>query len=55
MKSILDRSFHYVPSHATNLKLTFDRVRRRLKLEGQAQMRTEAGAMAKVTPMKLAK
>jgi len=27
MKSILDRSFRYVPSHATNISKTFERVR----------------------------
>jgi hypothetical protein len=28
MKSILDRSFRYVPSHATDLRETFERIRR---------------------------
>jgi hypothetical protein len=28
MKSILDPSFHYVPSHATDVKKTFERIRR---------------------------
>jgi hypothetical protein len=28
MKSILDRSFRYVPSHATDLRKTFERIRR---------------------------
>ena len=28
MKSILDKSFRYVPSHATNVKETWERVRR---------------------------
>ena len=28
MKSILDRTFRYVPSHATDVRKTFDRVRR---------------------------
>lgn len=27
MKSILDRSFRYVPSHATDVKKTFERIR----------------------------
>src|SRR5258705_125084 len=27
MKSILDRSFRYVPSHATDLRKTFERIR----------------------------
>jgi hypothetical protein len=28
MKRILDRSFHYVPSHATDVRKTFERIRR---------------------------
>ena len=28
MKSILDPSFRYVPSHATDVKKTFERIRR---------------------------
>ena len=28
MKSILDRSFRYVPSHATDVKKTFERILR---------------------------
>ena len=28
MKSILDPSFRYVPSHGTDLKKTFERIRR---------------------------
>ena len=27
MKSILDQSFRYVPSHATNIRKTFERIR----------------------------
>ncbi|HEY3073598.1 MAG TPA: hypothetical protein VGJ74_00345 [Burkholderiales bacterium] len=27
MKSILDRSFRYVPSHATDIRKTFERIR----------------------------
>jgi len=27
MKSILDRSFRYVPSHATDVRKTFERIR----------------------------
>ncbi len=30
-KSLLDRSFRYTPSFATNLKSTFDRVRRQMR------------------------
>ncbi len=32
-KSLLDRSFRYTPSFATNLKSTFDRVRRQMRQE----------------------
>lgn len=28
MKSILDRSFRYVPSHSTDVRKTFERIRR---------------------------
>ena len=28
MKSILDRSFRYIPSHATDVRKTFERIRR---------------------------
>jgi len=31
MKSILNPSFRYVPSHATNLRKTFERIRRERK------------------------
>ena len=31
MKGILDPSFRYVPSHATNLRKTFERIRRKRK------------------------
>ncbi len=33
MKSILDPSFRYVPSHATDLRKTFARARRRARAE----------------------
>ena len=28
MKSILDRSFRYIPSHATDVRKTFERIRK---------------------------
>jgi hypothetical protein len=31
MKSILDPSFRYVPSHATDVRKTFDRIRREVR------------------------
>ncbi len=41
-KSLLDRSFRYTPSFATNLKCTFDRVHR--------QMRQQANSAGKADP-----
>ncbi|MBV9191671.1 MAG: hypothetical protein JOZ85_14375 [Betaproteobacteria bacterium] len=35
MKSILDPSFRYVPSHATDLKKTFERIRREREVSGR--------------------
>lgn len=35
MKSILDRSFRYVPSHATDLRKTFERIRREREAAGR--------------------
>ena len=40
MKSILDRSFRYVPSHATDLRKTFERIRK----EGEAAQRPQPPA-----------
>jgi hypothetical protein len=42
MKSILDRSFHYIPSAQTDLKKTFARARREQRLLQHA--RTHVGA-----------
>jgi hypothetical protein len=42
MKSILDRSFKYVPSHATDIRRTFERAR---------QQRESQVAASKVTPL----
>jgi len=44
MKSILDRSFKYVPSHETDIRKTFDRAR---SLERQASQ----AAASKVLPL----
>lgn len=40
MKRILDKSFHYRPSHETDIRKTFERVRRELRLK-QERERTE--------------
>ena len=33
MKSILDRSFRYVPSHSTDVRKTFERIRQEREAE----------------------
>ena len=35
MKSLLDKDFKYVPSNSTDLKSTFERVRKRQELEAK--------------------
>jgi hypothetical protein len=45
-KSLLDQSFRYTPSFATNLKQTFDRIRRQLR-EAEAR---ESDANDNVVP-----
>jgi hypothetical protein len=42
MKHILDSSFQYKPSFATDLRKTFDRVRRQQRTEDRDQAKTEA-------------
>lgn len=37
MKRILDPAFHYRPSYDTNVRETFERARRVVKLERQAR------------------
>jgi hypothetical protein len=44
MKSILDPTFHYVPSVETDLKKTFSRIRREMeKAKAQKQAMNAAG------------
>jgi hypothetical protein len=38
MKSILDPSFRYTPSHATDVRRTFERIRRELAARGAVAM-----------------
>ncbi len=52
MKSILDHSFRYTPSAATDLSKTFARVRRRLREVEEMRAFTEAETRAKVSPIK---
>jgi hypothetical protein len=47
MKRILDKSFHYRPSHATDIRKTFERVRRELKQQ------QEKATAKNVIPMEL--
>jgi hypothetical protein len=45
MKSILDPTFHYVPSVETDLKKTFSRIRREMsKAQAQKQAMSSSGA-----------
>ena len=44
MKSILDPSFRYTASHATDLRKTFARVRREMKSGDPAPAQDPAGA-----------
>ena len=48
MKSILDRSFQYTPSAATDLKKTFARIRREQRAIDAANDRAAAEATLKV-------
>lgn len=41
MKSILDRTFRHVPSHATDVRKTFERIRR----EREAKFQPPAGVV----------
>jgi len=41
MKSILDPSFRYVPSHATDVRKTFERIRR----EREARLAPASGVV----------
>jgi hypothetical protein len=47
MKSVFDSSFKYRPSFNTDVRKTFDRVRR----EQQAQMRQEPAQIRRATPV----
>jgi hypothetical protein len=49
MKSILDRSFQYTPSAATDLRKTFARIRREQRALEAANDRAAAEAAIKVT------
>jgi hypothetical protein len=48
MKRILDKSFHYRPSHETDIRKTFERVRRELR-----QQQEKKAAAKNVIPLEL--
>ena len=55
MKSILDPTFHYVPSTQTDLRKTFSRIRRELaRAKAQTPARDPAG-VGRVVPLARAK
>jgi hypothetical protein len=55
MKSILDPSFHYVPSAQTDLRKTFARIRREIsRAKAQSPGRDSAGP-GRVVPLSRAK
>jgi len=47
MKSILDPSFHYVPSTQTDLRKTFSRIRREM---AKARAQPPGGGTSRVVP-----
>ena len=52
MKSILDPSFRYTASHATDLRKTFARVRRELKAGKGAAPPEDAGSARRVVQLR---
>ncbi|MEO8506479.1 MAG: hypothetical protein ABI593_02500 [Betaproteobacteria bacterium] len=56
MKSILDPSFRYVPSTATDVRKTFARIRREMQKVGAPVTRAESkGPVSRVLPFPRAK
>ena len=53
MKSILDPTFRYVPSAATDVRKTFARIRREMS-RAQARPAIDADASLRVVPIKCA-
>ena len=52
MKPIFDRSFRYTPSTQTDLRKTFARVRREMRLKEQAAAEAKAESKLKVSPLR---
>lgn len=46
-RSILNKSFPYVPAHATDVRATFERIRRELERAEQKRLENEAEARTK--------
>ena len=55
MKSILDRSFRYTSSAATDLRRTFARIRREQRERELVQIQANAEARIKVAPIRRGK
>ena len=52
MKSILDRSFLYTSSAATDLRKTFDRIRREQRRQSMAESLDDAPVRTNLSPMR---
>ena len=52
MKSILDRSFRYTSSAATDLKKTFERIRREQRQQSLAQALADAPVRATLSTLR---
>ena len=51
MKSVLDSSFRYTPSTETDVRKTFERIRRERRAESQEGRQTQVPAAAPVTKL----
>lgn len=51
MKSVLDSSFRYTPSTDTDVRKTFERIRREQRAERQEGRQTQVPAAAPVTKL----
>jgi hypothetical protein len=55
MKSILDRSFRYRPSFATDVRRTFERIRREQEAQAHAAAKSNEASREKVLQLGRAK
>jgi len=51
VKSCFDKSFRYTPSHETNIRETFERVRRELAAKAEKEAKNLEEAKVKVAAM----